>query len=242
MIENHTDGVLLINKPKGPTSFDVVARIRRMTDAKKVGHAGTLDPLASGLLIVLVGPATKKQAEFMGLDKEYLAEITFGRETETYDAEGKIIGENREASEKLTGDKVTEALKLFEGEIAQTVPAYSAVKVKGKKLYNLSRQGHIGSIILPHRIVTIYKIDLLQFIKSTPLDLPRAVIKVTCSKGTYIRSLASDLGKKLGCGAYLSELTRTRIGPYSLDSSLSIEEFTQSFRTSDSEVRNLASA
>lgn len=211
------DIILVVNKPKGWTSHDVVNKVRRIYGVKKVGHAGTLDPMATGVLIVLVGDATKRQKEFMGMEKEYEAEITFGAETDTYDAEGIVAIErsSNQAVKNLTRDKIKRILGEFEGEIEQTVPPYSAVKVKGKRLYELARKGKIGNVKLPKRKVFIKEIRLLDFQQG---NLPKARIRVVCSKGTYIRSLAHDLGQKFGCGAFLSELVRTRVGKFKLGS------------------------
>ncbi|GMR19264.1 MAG: hypothetical protein BMS9Abin34_396 [Patescibacteria group bacterium] len=219
--------ILLIDKPKGMTSHDVVNRIRRDYPREKVGHTGTLDPLATGLLIILIGKATKRQAEFLGLDKEYEIEITFGRETNTFDADGKVISEvPRENLRDLTKRRVAEALKSFRGEMKQTVPPYSAVKIKGKKLYELARKGEIGKIELPQRKVRIKKIELLDFEPFSPTSLPKVHLRVSCSKGTYMRSLAHDLGEKLGLGGYISKLKRTRIGPYKLERRTGLEPAT----------------
>ncbi len=210
--------ILLVNKSQGPTSHDVVEKIRKKYPGEKVGHAGTLDPMATGLLIILIGGATKKQAEFMGLEKEYKIEITFGRETDTYDAEGKVINEvSGKGLKDLTGKRVEEALKNFRGEIEQTVPPYSAVKVKGKKLYELARKGKLAKTKLPKRRVQIKEIEFLNFRQLDNTSPPRINLRIVCSKGTYMRSLAHDLGKQLRVGGYLSKITRTRIGSYKLE-------------------------
>lgn len=224
------EGILVINKPKGLTSHDVVARVRRTYGVKKVGHAGTLDPLAEGVLIVLVGQATKRQSEFMEMEKEYKAEITFGAETDTYDSEGKIKLKVKSQKLKLLSEEMVRGkLQGFMGEIEQTVPPYSAVKVGGKKLYQLARRGKISEVKLPKRKVTIYNLELLDFRPLDPRDetfgpenLPKAKLRIVCSRGTYIRSLAYDLGRKLGCGAFLSGLVRTRVGRYSLAKALTL--------------------
>lgn len=210
--------ILLVSKPQGPTSHDIVEEIRKKYPGEKVGHAGTLDPMATGLLIILIGGATKKQAEFMGLEKEYKIEITFGKETDTYDAEGKVISKvSRKELEDLTEERVKEALKNFRGEIEQTVPPYSAVKVGGKKLYELARKGRLDKTKLPKRRVQIKEIEFLNFERLGSSSPPRANLRIVCSKGTYMRSLAHDLGKQLGIGGYLSKITRTRIGSYKLE-------------------------
>ena len=222
------NNVLLIDKPKGITSHDVVDEVRKLTGEQKVGHAGTLDPMATGLLIVLVGRgATKRQSEFMGLEKEYVAEVTFGLETDTYDADGKTA--NRAplpAVRKLKRKDVEKELKSFGGFVEQQVPPYSAVKINGKPLYKYARGGRLDEITLPMREVEIKKLELLEFY---PMDsranlLPKVRLRVVCSKGTYIRSLAHDLGQKLGTGAFLSALRRTRIGQYCVENAVSLEK------------------
>ncbi len=259
--------ILLIDKPKGITSHDVVDEVRCITGERKVGHAGTLDPMATGLLIVLVGrDATKKQREFMGMEKEYIAEITFGLETNTYDAEGELA--NRvplSAVRDLKEENVKDALKRFKGIIDQQVPPYSAVKIDGKPLYKYAREGRLDEVELPTREVKIKEIELLGFEKGSHSEssdlsdgevspaegnvpfvggdssvatlfqndskilssLPKAKIRVVCSKGTYIRSLAHDLGQKLGTGSFLSALRRTKIGEYSIDDTLSLGDLRQ---------------
>ena len=237
-----SDSVLLIDKPKGMTSHDVVDEVRRITGERRVGHAGTLDPMATGLLIVLVGrEATRRQAEFMGLEKEYEAEITFGAVSDTYDAEGKTaVSCQLSAVGELSRGKVEGALKGFVGAIRQRVPPYAAVKVGGKKLYEYAREGKLNEVRIPTRRVEIKEIELLDFspVRKDPSfrkgrvfpsgKLPKAEIRVVCSKGTYIRSLAHDLGQKLGVGAYLSALRRTRIGPYHVGEAVSLGELESS--------------
>lgn len=216
------NGFLLLNKPIGMTSHDVVNRVRRITGEKRVGHAGTLDPLADGLLIVLVGREnTKRQSEFLGLDKEYVAEVTFGRVSETYDAEGPFSDE-KDAS-GLTEEMVMEAVAEFVGEIEQTPPVHSAIKVGGKKLYKEARAGRADQVVIPVRQVTVHEAEVLEFSSSD--EEVKARIRYHVSKGTYIRSLGHDLGQKLGVGAFLSGLTRTRIGEYSLENAQTLEEF-----------------
>jgi len=209
--------VLIIDKPKGFTSYDVVARAGRLFPEQKVGHAGTLDPLATGILIILIGRATKRQSEFMNLDKEYLAEIVLGMATDTYDAEGKIIGAaSTKQLKPLNREKILLALKSFQGKITQTVPPYSAVKVRGHRLYQLARQGKIDLSTLPKRTIEIRDLKLIAFQPLTRSFLPRLKLKIICSKGTYIRSLTFDLGKELKVGAYLLNLKRSRVGPFTL--------------------------
>ncbi len=207
--------VLLINKPLDWTSFDVVRKIRNLIRIKKVGHAGTLDPLASGLLIICTGKFTKRINEFMAQEKEYTGTITLGATTPTYDLEG--IPENFKETDHLTEQKIKEATKDFTGEIMQVPPAHSAIKVDGKRVYELARKGI--EVELKPRKVTIKNFQI------TKIELPVISFRVICSTGTYIRSLANDFGEKIGCGAYLSSLCRTRIGDYLLENAMTIEEF-----------------
>lgn len=210
---------LLINKPKGFTSFDVIAVVRKKLSVRKVGHAGTLDPMATGLLIVLVGrDETKKQDKFMAADKEYIAEITLGKISSTYDGEGELqaSGDLR----KISLNDINTVLKTFEGELQQRPPIHSAIKIKGQRLYKLARQGKIDPTDVPLRQVVIHSIELLEY------NLPTIKIKVHCGKGTYIRSLANDIGESLGTGAYLSALQRTRIGDCYLENAIELSELT----------------
>ncbi|MEX0877616.1 MAG: tRNA pseudouridine(55) synthase TruB, partial [Candidatus Spechtbacterales bacterium] len=213
--------MLLINKPPGPTSHDIVDEVRKITGIKKVGHAGTLDPFAEGLLIVLVGrEETKKQAEFMALNKVYEAMLTLGAETDTFDITGKIQ-ETRykiQTNSKLqipNIEDIKETLKNFEGEQDQMPPIYSAKKIKGKKAYELARKGEVPEL-KPKR-VKIYEIKILNY------NYPELKIKTKVSSGTYIRALARDIGRELGVGAYVSELRRTEIGKYKLEDAQTIE-------------------
>jgi tRNA pseudouridine55 synthase len=210
-------GIVLINKPAGPTSHDIVDEMRRITGIRKIGHAGTLDPFAKGLLVVLVGrEATKRQSEFLTKDKEYLAVLKLGAETDSYDKTGKITNIYKG---KLPAKKEIEAaLKKFKGEILQTPPAYSAKKVKGKKAYQLARQGKEVKLEPVH--ITIKEIKITKY------KPPYLKLKIKCGAGTYIRALARDIGKTLGCGAYLEELIRVKSGNFSLKDALSLSEFT----------------
>ncbi len=206
-------GFLNVYKPRGMTSHDVVAVLRRLTNIKQIGHTGTLDPFAEGVLPVCIGKATRL-IEFLADDKEYLATIQFGASTTTCDIEGEI---NFTSDKKIREDEVVNALKFFEGEIEQFPPIYSAVKVNGKKLYEYARKG-VDVEIKPRKVI-IKKIEL----KSFDNNLQQAQILIECSKGTYIRSVADDLGKKLGCGAYLIKLIRTRAGKFNITDSLSLD-------------------
>lgn len=204
---NSDSQILFIDKPKGVTSYDVIRRLKPKFPRMKIGHAGTLDPLASGLLIVAIGGATKQLTQFLKLSKRYIVEATFGKISATYDAEGpftEILHEPifREAIEKNLREH-------FTGEILQIPPAYSAAKIQGQRAYDLARQGK--KVVLEPRKVRIESCEIFSY------EWPRLSLDVRCSSGTYIRSLVHDLGQKLGCGAYVSNLRRTEIGEYHLD-------------------------
>lgn len=199
-------GFLNINKPAGMTSHDVVARLRRALRLRKLGHAGTLDPLATGVLVLCVGQATRLSEYVMRGDKRYLAVVRPGVSTETYDAEGDVL-DRRDAS-CLQREAVVEALDSFRGEVEQLPPMYSAVKQGGRKLYELARAGQ--TVERRPRRVTIHTLELVDW---TP---PTFTLELTCSAGTYVRSLAHDLGEALGTGAYLAALTRTASGTFRL--------------------------
>ncbi len=199
-------GLLLVDKEAGSPSFALVTLLRKVTGVEKIGHAGTLDPFAKGVMVMLIGKEyTKKSDTFLNCDKAYRATAHLGVATETYDIEGAVIGRNEKVP---TLQEIELALKTFQGEILQTPPMYSAKKVGGKKLCDLARRGHfVERQPVPVRVA----IELIRY------DYPALEIAVKCSKGTYIRSLAHDLGQFLGCGAHLSELTRTQSGPFSLE-------------------------
>lgn len=201
------DGFFLINKPKSWSSYDVIRFFKKKFGFKKIGHAGTLDPLATGLLVVLLGRYTKKFSHFQRFDKEYEAVIHFGIKTDTYDKEGKIIFKYKKPV-KIDKKQLLETLKSFEGEIFQKPPIYSAVKIKGKPAYKLALAKK--KVELKARKRRIKEIKLRKF------NLPEISLLVVCSSGTYLRSLANDIGEKLGFGAYLEELERTRIGEFNL--------------------------
>lgn len=210
---------LLINKPKGITSHDVIYFVRKVTAEKKVGHAGTLDPNATGLLIVGVGRNSTKKLGWMTKDtkKEYEAEIFLGEGRDTDDSEGKIISKKNNflvPNEAL----LNKTLISFKGKQKQTPPSYSAIKIKGKKAYELARKGRKMS--LKERDVIIHSIELLQY------DYPVLKIKTMVSSGTYIRALARDIGKQLGCGAYLRNLKRTKIGNFNLKRAVDMNKLT----------------
>ena len=217
---NPNEGILLIDKPTGITSHDVVDVVRKKLSVKRVGHTGTLDPLATGLLIVLVGRQyTKKQEQYLKQDKQYQVTVKLGIETDSYDSEGSVVKKALPALlKKVTLKNIKESLKNFQGEITQTVPAYSAIKIKGKKLYELARQNK--KIKLPQRIVNIKGLKLISFnSKTSQLEL-----LVDCSSGTYIRSLAHDLGQSLGVGAHVTILRRTKIGDLSVTKAIPLEK------------------
>ena len=218
MIENSFEEgrVLLIDKPLKWTSFDVVRKIRNTLKIKKVGHAGTLDPLATGLLIVCTGKFTKKINEYMAQEKEYTGTITLGAETPTYDLESKP--ENFKPIQHIDEEIIKETTKRFTGEILQTPPIHSAIKQQGKPVYLLARKG--VEVILEPRKITIHDFEI------TAIDLPVVSFRVVCTTGTYIRSLANDFGNALGCGGHLSELRRTRIGKFKVEDAMSVEQFT----------------
>lgn len=210
---------LNVYKPLGMTSHDVVARLRRVYNLKKIGHLGTLDPLAEGVLPVCLGHATRL-IEYFPDDKRYRAEVTLGRTTTTLDSEGEELSSMDCSSLELSEARIHEVLARFMGTIAQQVPLYSAVHVGGKKLYELARQGKTAE--LPTREVTIHQLSLLEWRSDDPAH-PVLVLDVHCSSGTYIRSLARDIGDALGCGAYMSGLIRTRHGQFDISQSVSLE-------------------
>ena len=221
--KEYEDGkLLLIDKPLHWTSFDVVRKIRSSIRIKKVGHAGTLDPLASGLLIVCTGKFTKQINTLMAAEKEYSGSFTLGAITPTYDLES--LPEQHMPVDEITLSRIREAAKLFTGRIMQFPPVYSAIKKAGTPLYELARRGE--AVDPEARPVTISSFEITEW------DEPVAKFKVSCSTGTYIRSLAHDLGKELGCGAYLSELRRTRIGEFKVEDAMTMKEFISSLERS----------
>jgi len=207
--------VILIDKPLRWTSFDVIRKIRNLIRIKKVGHAGTLDPLATGLLIVCTGKFTKRINEYMAQEKEYAGSFTLGATTASYDLEQEPG--NFRPFEHITAEQVKSSTIQFTGEILQVPPAHSAIQIDGKRVYELARKGK--EVIIEPRRVTVSEFEI------TGVTLPLVDFRIVCGTGTYIRSLANDLGIALGCGAYLSSLCRTRIGEFRLDDALTIEEF-----------------
>lgn len=209
--------VVLIDKPFEWTSFDVVRKIRYLTKTKKVGHAGTLDPLATGLLIVCTGKFTKKINEYMAQEKEYTGSITLGATTPTYDLESEP--QDFKSYEHITKEQLDQAAQTFVGNIMQTPPIHSAIKKEGKRVYELARKGI--EVKLEPRPVTTSSFEI------TAVELPKVYFKIVCSTGTYIRSMANDFGERLVCGGYFSSLCRTIMGDFSLQEAQSIESFEQ---------------
>lgn len=209
------EGVLLIDKPVGCTSHDVVDRVRRKLKMKKIGHAGTLDPNATGLLIILVGKATKVSQYLMSLDKEYSGAMKLGEITNTYDSEGEIM-ETRDVP-TLTEEAVNEVFGEFLGDQYQTPPMFSAKKIDGVPLYKLARKGK--EVEREPRFIRISRFDLIS------VELPIINFEVACSKGTYIRTLAHDIGEKLGCGAHLESLRRTVSGNFKIAQCTPLDKF-----------------
>ena len=211
---------LLINKPLHWTSFDAVKKIRYLVRTKKVGHAGTLDPLATGLLIICTGKFTKKINEYMAQEKEYSGTFILGATTPTFDLESEPG--NFRSFEHISEKDINNIVNKFTGEILQVPPIHSAIKVKGKRVYELARKGQ--EVKLEPRKIFIKEFEI------TSVDLPVIHFRVVCSTGTYIRSLANDVGEALGCGAYLGSLSRTRIGVFKLEEALTIEQFEKRIR------------
>ena len=220
--------VLLVDKPLHWTSFDAVRKIRNLIRIKKVGHAGTLDPLATGLLIVCTGKFTKRINEFMAQEKEYTGTFTLGAITPTYDLESEPV-EKRQL-DGITEEKIKAATIPFLGEIQQVPPAHSAIKKDGIRVYELARQGI--EVKLEPRTITIKEFEI------TSIEMPVVHFRVVCTTGTYIRSLANDFGQALGCGAYLSRLCRTRIGEFRIEDAISIEEFEKQIKQAKDQSMN----
>ncbi len=212
-IDRENGGIISINKPLGMTSFHVVHLVRKWTNFEKVGHAGTLDPMATGVLLLCLGRATKQVSKLMEWEKTYIGTIKLGTSTETDDSEGEVLF--RHKVDDFSTEMIIETLEKFCGRIHQTPPMYSAIKKDGKRLYKLARKGiHIQR---EPREVHVHRIDLLEW------NNPKLTIQITCSKGTYVRALARDIGNHLGTGAFLSSLKRIRIGPHKLEEACSLE-------------------
>ncbi len=208
-------GFLNVYKPVGKTSHDVVAYFRKLLKIKKIGHTGTLDPFAEGVLPICVGNSTRL-IEYLPDDKAYLAFVQLGKATDSYDTEGNVIFES---DKKVTKEQLVNALTSFEGEIEQHPPMYSAIKVKGKKLYEYAREGK--TISVAPRQVTIHKIELKNFDE----EKQEAQVYIECSKGTYIRSIVNDLGQNLCCGGYLTRLIRTKAGKFLVEDSIKMQDY-----------------
>ncbi|MBQ3430598.1 tRNA pseudouridine(55) synthase TruB [Candidatus Saccharibacteria bacterium] len=225
------DEVIFVDKPKGMTSFGVVSRLRRILTEKmreeytkrgetapkrlKVGHTGTLDPFATGLLIVLVGKATKKCERYLKMNKEYIAKIKLGETSTTGDPEGFV--QKIYTGRPISGEKIKNVVQSFQGKIQQTVPSFSAVKIDGERAYKLARRGE--KVEMPTREVEVFQIEILKY------EWPILEIRAKVSSGTYIRTLGEDIGKKLGTGAYLTELRRTKIGEFDVKDARELSEF-----------------
>jgi tRNA pseudouridine55 synthase len=222
-LKNVVSGVLVIDKPVGLTSHDVVQIIRRGTGIRRAGHTGTLDPRASGVLVVLIGPAVRLSEYVSASDKRYQATIRLGTSTDTYDSEGMITSES--SSTHVTEEQFDEMLQTYVGEIEQVPPPYSAVKVKGRKAYEMARKGE--EVQLEPRKIQVYSLDILEW------DPPEVVIDAYCSSGTYIRSLANDLGESLGTGAYLIGLRRTKSGRFTLREAVPLRRLKEAFQAGD---------
>lgn len=216
--------VLLIDKPLDWTSFDVVRKIRNTVRIKKVGHAGTLDPLATGLLIVCTGKFTKRINEYVAQEKEYKGTITLGATTPTYDLESEP--QDFKSLEGISEEMILKATEQFTGEIMQVPPIHSAIKQKGKPVYLMARKGL--DVVLEPRKITIHEFEIIN------IDMPVVTFKVVCTTGTYIRSLAHDFGAALECGGHLSSLRRTRIGSFLASDAMSVDEFVKSAQTPNS--------
>lgn len=222
-IKNVVSGVLVVDKPTGMTSHDVVQVVRRGTGIRRAGHTGTLDPRASGVLVILLGPAVRLSEFVSASDKRYQATIRVGSSTDTYDSEGTITDHNSDID--VSEEQFNEILQQFTGEIEQVPPPYSAVKVKGRKAYELARRGE--EVELKPRIINVYSLEVLEW------DPPESVIDVYCSSGTYVRSLANDIGKALGTGAYLVGLRRTKSGRFTLRDAVPLRILREAFEAGD---------
>lgn len=206
------NGIIVINKEEDMTSFDVVRKVKKILACKKVGHTGTLDPMATGVLPICIGKATKAANYLIKDNKAYIAEVKLGEVTDTYDREGTIVSTN---NVNTSEEKLTKVIKSFVGKIIQVPPKYSALKINGQKMYDLARKGIEFEV--KGREIEVFSIEILN------INLPYFTIRVTCSKGTYIRSLAYDIGQKLGCGAHLFNLQRIKSGNFNIDQSLKLE-------------------
>ena len=217
-IKNAISGVLVVDKPVGMTSHDVVQVIRKGSNIRRAGHTGTLDPRASGVLVVLIGPAVRLSEYVAASDKRYQAVIQLGTTTDTYDADGKTTSSS---TIQVSEEQFNEELQKFVGEIEQVPPPYSAIKVQGRKAYEMARAGE--EVELMPRIIHVYSLEVLEWAP------PEVVIDISCSSGTYVRSLAHDLGAKLGCGATLTGLRRTKNGRFTLRDAVPLRKLNEAF-------------
>jgi len=222
-IKNVVSGVLVVDKPIGLTSHDVVQVIRRGTGIRRAGHTGTLDPRASGVLVILIGPAVRLSEYVSASDKRYQATIRLGSSTDTYDSEGTVT--SSASVDDIAEDYFNEVLQRFVGEIEQVPPPYSAVKVQGRKAYDMAREGEEFELI--PRIINVYSLEILEW------ALPEVVVDVYCSSGTYVRSLANDMGKELGTGAHLVGLRRTKSGRFTLRDAVPLRRLQEAFDAGD---------
>ncbi len=221
-VKDAVSGVLVIDKPVGMTSHDVVQIVRRGTGIRRAGHTGTLDPRASGVLVVLVGPAVRLSEYVSASDKRYQAIIRLGETTDTYDADGEVT---RRSVVDISMEDIEKALEQFEGTVEQIPPAYSAKKVDGKKAYELAREGE--DVELDAKEIDVYHLELLDW------DSPEAIVDVYCSSGTYVRSLANDLGEVLNCGGHLVGLRRTKSGEFALRNAVQLRKLEEAFENGD---------
>jgi tRNA pseudouridine55 synthase len=221
-VKNAVSGVLVIDKPVGMTSHDVVQIVRRGTGIRRAGHTGTLDPRASGVLVVLVGPAVRLSEFVSASDKRYQAIIRLGESTDTFNGDGEIT---RRSPVDLSEEQIAEALTQFEGTVEQIPPAYSAKKVQGKRAYELAREGE--EVELDAKEIDVYHLELLEW------DPPEAIVDVYCSSGTYVRALANDLGEVLGCGGHLVGLRRTKSGEFALRDAIRLRKLQDAFEAGD---------
>jgi tRNA pseudouridine55 synthase len=222
-LRNIVSGALVVDKPTGLTSHDIVQIIRKGTGIRRAGHTGTLDPRASGVLVVLIGPAVRLSEYVSASDKRYQATIRLGSSTDTFDSEGRIT--SSASADNITEEQFENVLKQYVGEMEQVPPPYSAVKVKGRKAYEIAREGE--EIQLEPRTIQVYSLELLEW------DPPEAVIDVFCSSGTYVRSLANDVGESLGCGAHLIGLRRTKSGRFTLRDAVPLRRLQEAFHAGD---------
>lgn len=223
-IRSRVSGVLVVDKPVGLTSHDVVQMIRRGTGIRRAGHTGTLDPRASGVLVILIGPSVRLSEFVSASDKRYQATLRLGESTNTYDAEGTITHSSGNVLD-ITEEAFETLLKKYEGEIEQTPPQFSAVKVQGRPAYESARKGE--EVDIEPRMINVYSLELLEWAP------PEVVIDVFCSSGTYVRSLANDLGEELGVGAHLIGLRRTKSGEFTLRDAVSLRRLRESFDAGD---------